>query len=182
MAFQAVLGAALAHDMLDPTDMTASYLSAITGTPLTMADIDEQLLTSEAFIDDPLWCAHTAKDLGLDELRLEAPPGAKAIQVRLGVSGIGPGTVARRLNPPASHSSMALPPKDGIALYAKDHSWRIVFVSGQPIGYIPQPGADPEDSPFPVSWNAIETLTPKTACSTNLSPSGRLTEAQSTEH
>ncbi len=167
MAFQAVLGAALAHDMLDPTDMTASYLSAITGTPLTMADIDEQLLTSEAFIDDPLWCAHTAKDLGLDELRLEAPPGAKAIQVRLGVSGIAEPLLDARI-PRLVIAAWRYRRKDGIALYAKDHSWRIVFVSGQPIGYIPQPGADPEDSPFPVSWNAIETLTTQDGVLANL--------------
>src|SRR6266568_2186975 len=65
--------------------MTARYLSAITGRTITRNQIDDQLLAAVEFIDDTLWCARTAGELGLNRLKLEAPPGAGGIQVRLDV-------------------------------------------------------------------------------------------------
>jgi hypothetical protein len=149
--------------------MTARYLSAITGTQLTKSDIDEQLLTAEAFIDDPLWCKHTAKNLGLDELRLEAPPGAKTIHVRLDVRGITEPLLDARI-PSLAVATRRYRRKDGIAIYAKDRSWRIVLAPGQPVSYLPEPGTDPEDSTRPMTWDAIDALAAENGTLASLFP------------
>ena len=60
--FQPVLAAALAHNLLDPTEMTARYLSAVTGHYVTRTQIDDQILTAVEFIDDDLWCARTRRN------------------------------------------------------------------------------------------------------------------------
>ena len=88
VTFQPVLDAALTHGLLDPTDMTARYLSVVTGHEVTRRQVDDQILTAVEFIDDDLWCARTRQDLDLNQLKLKAPPGAVGIQVRLNVSGI----------------------------------------------------------------------------------------------
>lgn len=66
--------------------MTARYLSAILGHPITLAQVEEELVGAVDYIDDDLWCARTRTELGLDQLNLQAPPGAAQIQVRLDVS------------------------------------------------------------------------------------------------
>jgi hypothetical protein len=88
VTFQPVLAAALAHGLLDPTDMTARYLSAITGRAVSRAQVDDQLLAAVDFVDDILWCARTAEELGLKQLKLEAPPGAVGIRIRLALRGV----------------------------------------------------------------------------------------------
>ncbi len=88
VAFQPVLAAALAHSLLDPTDMTASFLSAVTSHAISSDQVDGQILKALDFIDDALWCARTGEELGLDMLKLKASPGAAAIEVRLDVRGI----------------------------------------------------------------------------------------------
>jgi hypothetical protein len=136
VTFQPVLAAALAHNLLDPTELTARYLSAIASRVITRDQVDDQLLAAVEFIDDDLWCARTAHELGLDQLKLEASPGAVSIQVRLDVRGIADPLLdprVPRLVVAARHYRHC----DGIAMFAPDVGWRLAFVTGETVAYLP---------------------------------------------
>jgi hypothetical protein len=79
VAFQPVLAATFAHNLIEPTNMTARYLSAVTGRTVTPAEVDSQLLNAIEYIDDALWCSRTAEELHLEDLNFQArqaPQGA----------------------------------------------------------------------------------------------------------
>jgi hypothetical protein len=76
VAFQPVLAATFAHNLIEPTNMTARYLSAVTGRTVTPAQVDSQLLNAIEYIDDALWCSRTAEELHLEDLNFQARPGA----------------------------------------------------------------------------------------------------------
>jgi len=97
VAFQPILAAALAKDLVDPTTWTARYLSQVTGYDILPQQIDQTILAAIDFIDDDIWCARMAEELGLSELKLEAPPGATRVQVRLDVRGIADPLLEPRL-------------------------------------------------------------------------------------
>jgi len=59
--FQPVLTAALAHDLLDPTHVTAQYLSTIVGHTIVLTHVEGELLGAVDYIDDELWCAHRCR-------------------------------------------------------------------------------------------------------------------------
>jgi hypothetical protein len=86
VTFQSVLAAAFGHDLIEPTNTTAQYLSAVTGRVVTPAEVDSQLLNAVDYIDDALWCSRTAEELALEGLNLQTHPGAP--RLRLDVRGI----------------------------------------------------------------------------------------------
>lgn len=157
VAFQPVLAAALSHELLDPTDMTARYLSAVTGSPVSQPNVDDQLLAAATFIDDALWCERKAQELGLDGLRLEAPPGAAAIQIRLDIGGITDPLLDPRV-PRLVVAVRHYRDRDGVALFATDKGWRLVFVTGETIAFLPGLDAEPADSVLPVAQGDLEAL------------------------
>lgn len=157
VAFQPVLTAALDQGLLDPTDTTARYLSVVTGQTVTRGHVDDQLLAAVAFIDDVLWCLRIADALGLDELKLQAPPGAAGLQVRIDVRGITePLLDARvpRLVVAARHYRRC----DGVALFAADASWRLAFVNDETIAYLPDLGAVSVESAAPLTGDVLDAL------------------------
>jgi hypothetical protein len=160
VAFQPVLVAALDHGLLEPTDLTAQYLSAITGSGMSRETVDNHLLAAAEFIDDALWCEQQVKELGLDALKLEVPPGTAAIQVRLDVSGI-PDPL---LDPRVPHLIVAARRyrrPNGVALFAVDKGWRMVFVVGETIAFLTGLGAESVDSVRPVTSRDLEALAAK---------------------
>ena len=88
IGLQPVLAAALHHHLVEPTDETARYLSVIAGRLITLAEVDDRLLKVDQYIDDDLWCARMASELGIHKLVLQASPGSASVQVRLDVSDI----------------------------------------------------------------------------------------------
>ncbi len=154
---QPVIIAAFDHDLVDPTDETARYLSAITGRAITRAEVDEQLLSVIAFIDDDLWCVRTAAELGLDDLTLEAPPGAAAIQVRLGVRGIADPLLDPRL-PRLLAAVRQYRRCHGVAVYATDSSWRLSLTEGETIAVLPGLGQAVVESIEPTSDHLLDQL------------------------
>src|ERR1019366_8508511 len=97
VAFQPVLAAGTPHKLVDPTDMTARFLSAVTGHAISSDQVDGQILKALDFIDDALWCARTAEELGLDTLKLKASPGTAAVQARFDVRGTPDPLLAARV-------------------------------------------------------------------------------------
>jgi hypothetical protein len=154
VTFQPVLDAALAHGLLDPTDMTARYLSVVTGHEVTRRHVDDQILTAVEFIDDDLWCARARQELGLNLLRLKAPPGAVGIQVRLDVSGIAEPLFDPRV-PSLVTAARHYRRCDGVAVYALDAGWRLVFSAGETIAYKPSLVAAPVESTAPLTDDAL---------------------------
>ncbi|MDQ1024809.1 hypothetical protein QF035_002391 [Streptomyces umbrinus] len=157
VAFQPVLAAALGHGLLDPTEMTSRYLSAVTGLAITCDKVDDQLLAAIDFIDDDLWCARTAEEFRLEELRLAASPGATAVQVRLDVRGItAPFVDVRvpRLVVVARHYRRC----DGVVLIDADSGWRLAFVTDETIAYLPSVGEALAESTQPLIRGALEAL------------------------
>ncbi|MFE2473705.1 phospholipase D-like domain-containing protein [Streptomyces mirabilis] len=157
VAVKPVLAAALAHGLLDPTETTSRYLSAITGRTVTCDKVDDQLLAAIDFIDDDLWCARTAEEFALDELRLAASPGVTAVQLRLDVRGITtPFVDARvpRLVVAARHYRRC----DGVVLIASDGGWRLAFVTDETIAYLPGVGEALAESTQPLTRGALEEL------------------------
>jgi hypothetical protein len=154
---QPVIIAAFDHNLVDPTDETARYLSAITGRAITRAEVDEQLLDAITFIDDDLWCARTAAELGLDDLTLEAPPGTAAIQIRLGVRGIADPLLDPRL-PRLLVATRQYRRCHGVAIYATDRSWRLSLTEGETIAVLPGLGQAAAESSEPISDHRLDQL------------------------
>jgi hypothetical protein len=157
VAVQPVLAATFAHDLVEPTDMTARYLSAVTSRTVTRTEVDSQLLNAVEYIDDALWCSRTAEELALDELNFQAPPGAARVQVRLDVRGItNPLFDPRipRLVVLVRHYRRC----DGVALFAADASWRLSFATGQTIACLPSLDASMIESTIPLADGVLESL------------------------
>ena len=157
VTFQPVLAAALTHSLIDPTDMTARYLSTVTGHDVTRGQVDDQILTAVEFIDDDLWCIRTRQDLDLNQLELKAPPGAVGIQVRLNVSGITDPLFdprVPRLVTAARHYRRC----DGVAVFAPDAGWRLAFITGETVAYKPDLVAASVESAAPLADGALESL------------------------
>jgi hypothetical protein len=157
VAIQPVLAATFAHDLVEPTDMTARYLSAVTSRTVTRTEVDSQLLNAVEYIDDALWCSRTAEELALDELNFQARPGAARVQVRLDVRGItNPLFDPRipRLVVLVRHYRRC----DGVALFAADTSWRLSFATGQTIACLPNRDASMIESTIPLADGALESL------------------------
>ncbi len=158
VAFQPVLTAALGHGLIQPTDLTASYLSAVTGQQVRRDRIDEDLLVAESFVDDHLWCARTAEELGVARLRLEASPGAGAVRVRLFVTGIADPMLDPRL-PRLLSAVRQYRRGAGVALFDADGGWRrLALVEGAPATYLPARGAPDLQSFRPVDDAALSVL------------------------
>ena len=58
-----------------PTEITAKYLTVATGSPLTQAQVEDQLTAATDYIDDQMWCNRTALELGLRSVRQSHHPG-----------------------------------------------------------------------------------------------------------
>ena len=157
VAFQPVLAAALAHDLLNPTEMTARFLSAVTGHPISSDQIDREILTAMEFIDDALWCARTAGELGLDGLQLKAPPGAAAIQIRLDVRGIPDPLLDARL-PRLVLAARSYRNSGGVAVFGSDTGWRLAFVPGETIACKTSMDATIAESALPFTNGLLEPL------------------------
>ena len=157
VAFQPTLAAGLRQGLIDPTEMTARYLSAVTGGSITQGQVDDQLLSALEFIDDPLWCTRTATELGLSRLNLQAPPGAARIQIRLDVLGVVDPLLDARM-PRLVAAVRTYRHRDGVALFGTDTGWRIAFVTGEAIAYRPGPHADSTDSAAPLAEGDLEAL------------------------
>jgi hypothetical protein len=158
VSFQPPLAGALDHGLLNPTEITASYLSAIAGRAITRPQVDDQLLAAVEFIDDDLWSARTAQELGLGQLRLKAPPGAVDIRVRLDVRGIADPLFdprVPRLVVAARHYRRC----DGVAMFALDAGWRLAFVTGDTVAYLPSLDASSVESAATLTGGVLEGLT-----------------------
>ena len=133
--WQPVVAAALNHDLLGPTDVTARYLTAVIGRTITRAEVDSHFLATLAFIDDALWCARTERELSLDKLELQAPPGAPGIQVRLDVRGVPDPLLDPRV-PRLVAAAHRYRRCEGVAVYGPvDADWRLAFRTGAAIAY-----------------------------------------------
>lgn len=170
VAFQAALAAALAHGLLDPTDMTARYLSAVTGHDVTRSQVDDQILAAVEFIDDDLWCARTRKEFDLKHLELKAPPGAVGIQVRLNVRGIADPLFDPRV-PPLVTAARHYRRCDGVALFALDAGWRLAFTTGETVAYKPDRTAPQVESAVTLTDGTLEGLTAAAGVLADLFPS-----------
>ncbi len=139
---QPVLVAARAHGLLAPTDVTAAFLGAVTGSPVSQGEVAGGLVSAAEFVDDELWCARTAAELGLFSLRLDAPPGSAVIQVRLSVRGMADPLLDPRV-PRLLAAARQYRRATGIAVFEVDEGWRLAFVDGEPVTYLPSArGAD----------------------------------------
>jgi hypothetical protein len=157
IAFQPALAAALAHDLINPTEMTARFLTAVTSHAITKDQVDSQILAAIEFIDDALWCARTAEELGLDGLQLKAPPRAAAVQIRLDVRGILDPLLDARL-PRLVLAARRYRNSGGVAVFGSDAGWRLAFIPGETIAYITGVGAAIAESAIPYTDELVEPL------------------------
>lgn len=176
IGFQPVLTAALDHNLLDPTHGTARYLSAILGHAIALGQIEGEFLSALDYIDDELWCARTATELGLDQLTLQAPPGAAQIQVRLDVRGITDPLRDPRL-PRLIAAVRHYRRCNGVAVFAQAPGWRLTFVIGEPAAYRSGPGADFIESEVTLASETAEHLAAVGGVLADLFPTGQETAA-----
>jgi hypothetical protein len=172
VTFQPVLAAALAHGLLDPTDITARYLSAVTGRDATRRLVDDQILTAVEFIDDDLWCARTRQELDLNQLELMAPPGAVGIQVRLNVSGIANPLFDPRV-PSLVTAARHYRHCDGVAVFALNAGWRLAFITGETVAYKATLIAASVESSAPLTDGTLEGLIAAAGVLADLFPAGQ---------
>jgi hypothetical protein len=168
---QPVLAAALEHELLDPTPVAATYLSALMGSTVGRAQLDSQLIDAISFIDDDLWCSRTTAAFGLRQLELHAPPGVATIQVRLDVKGIEDPLLDSRV-PRLVNAARHYRRCSGVALYSLDAGWRMAFAEGELIGYRPAPSAGVLDSSDLLTVGVLEELAASTGVLADLFPEG----------
>lgn len=133
VACQRVVDGAPRHGLIEPTDHTASYLTAISGELVTKATVDDTLVAAIDFLDDSLWCGRARAELRLDQLSL-APPGGGPAQVRLNAAGILDPLVDPRV-PRLVAGVRHYRKCDGVAVYSAEHGWRLVLSTGDTIAY-----------------------------------------------
>jgi hypothetical protein len=170
--FQPVLVEALGRGLIDPTDLMARYLSAITGDSLSRSQIDDQLLSAVEFLDDDLWCARMIRELGLLRLKLEAPPGAVGIHVRLDVRGINDPLLDPRV-PRLVTAARRYRRHDGVSVFASDAGWRLAFVTGETIAYRSTRGTAYTESVAVLASDTLEDLTDARGVIADLFPVGQ---------
>jgi hypothetical protein len=155
VTFQSVLTAAFSHDLIEPTNTTAQYLSAVTGRVVTPAEVDTQLLNAVDYIDDALWCSRTAEELAFEGLNLQTYPGAT--RLRLDVRGI-----TNPLLDPRVPRLVVLVRRyrrcDRVALFAADASWRLSFATDETIAYRPDRNLSMIESTSPLAAGVLESL------------------------
>lgn len=139
---QAVLGAARRLGLLEPSDLTARYLAAVTGNAHTRDQVADRLLRAETYLDDPLWCARTAQECSLPQVQIDDFPGSP-LQVRLFVSGLGDPLRDPRL-PRLLVAVRNYRPNTRMAVWDADQQWRLVFEDGEPVYYRSSVGPDQE--------------------------------------
>ena len=139
VAAQPIIIAALDRGLLDPTEETVRFITVTASIQVTRQSIERDLLEAACFIDDGLWCARTSSELGLEDLTLRVPPGAAAIQIRVDVGGIADPLHDSRV-PRLVVAARRYRNRDGVALYASDAAWRLTFIPGEAVAYLPQLG------------------------------------------
>ena len=72
----------------------------------------------------------------MNHLELEAPPGAAGIQVRLDVRGIADPLLDPRI-PRLVTAARHYRRCDGVAVFAPDAGWRLAFITGETVAYLP---------------------------------------------
>ncbi|MHA6622488.1 hypothetical protein [Pseudonocardia sp. DLS-67] len=87
VAVQDVLVPALEHGLLEPTQHAASQAVSCGEERATPASMTEDLLSAATFVDDELWCAKSAEELGLDGIWLEERRG-HPVPLAVHVAGI----------------------------------------------------------------------------------------------
>jgi hypothetical protein len=155
--WQAVLASALNHDLIEATETTARYLAEVSGDSVSRDRVDDQLLAAIEFIDDPLWCARTAEEFGVDGLELQVLPGTANALVRLDVRGISDPLLDARV-PRLIVATRRYRRSEGVALYSADADWRLVAVTGEPIGYKPHARGTLVDSTVPLVDGLLEQM------------------------
>ncbi len=173
LASQPLIASALSHGLLDTTQTTVDYLGMVTGTQLTLTQVDDQLLDTIAFIDDALWCARTAAELALERLELHALGSSSSVNVRIDVAGIPDPLLdprVPRLVAAARHYRRC----NGVALRAADASWRISVADGEPVGYLTGVGTATVDSTGPLMAGTLERLTATSGVLADLFPAAQV--------
>lgn len=135
--WQPVIAAALKHNFLEPTELSADFLTIVFGKSITYPKVEEHLLKVIDFIDDKLWSEKTRGELGIKELEITLPPsGAPRLGFQLNVSNIQ-NPLWDPLVPRLIVSACNYRKKDGLAIYSSDFTWRIVISVGKSIIYRP---------------------------------------------
>lgn len=149
--------AARKHGLLDPSDETARYLSAVTGVPLSPERVEGDLSAAQNFIDDELWCERLAAELDLDSVKIRPSPGTALIQARLEVDGIANPLVDPRL-PRMVADVRQYRQCDGIAVYAGDGSWRLALPRDEPVVFVAELGQDERVTERALTSSQLEEL------------------------
>ncbi|WP_308816382.1 hypothetical protein [Pseudonocardia alni] len=87
VAVQEVLVPAFDHGLLEPTRRAAKQAGHLGAERPTAASMTEDLLSAATFVDDELWCAKSAEELGLDGIWFEDRRG-NAVTFAIHVAGI----------------------------------------------------------------------------------------------
>lgn len=154
---QAVLSAALHYQLIEPTETTAEYVSAVVGSTVTREAVDAQLLRVIEYVDDELWCSRAADELGLEHLTLEELPGAESVQVRLGVGGI-PDPLADPRVPRLAVAARRYRRCDGVSLFSTDADWRLAARTGERLTFLPSRDEASRESMEVLDGGALERL------------------------
>ena len=169
IGLQPSIMAARKHGLLDPSDETARYLSAVTSAPLSRERVASDLLAAQDFIDDELWCERLAGELDLPFVRIRPSPGAARIQARLDVGGIDDPLVDPRV-PRLVAEVRHYRECDGVAVYAGDGSWRLALPRDEPVVFIAEVGQDERVTERAVTTSQLEELVASSGVLADLFP------------
>lgn len=167
---QPAIIAADKHGLLQPTNQTAQFLTAVTGTSLSRATIERDLRKAQQFLDDDLWCQRLAAELDLPSISIKPSPGAPHIQVRLEVDGIEDPRIDPRV-PRLVIEAQHYRGCDGVAIYAGNRSWRLVIPQNKPAGFMTELGDTDLSTSTPVSPEHLESLVSSSGVLADLFPS-----------
>jgi hypothetical protein len=175
--WQPTLQAAFDRGLIDVTNTVVADIGAVVGQQMGAEQLRDDLLNCLTFLDDPLWCERTAKELALDSLALEAVHSGQAISVHLKVQGIENPLYDLRV-PKLILAARRYRGTDSIGIFSGDGDWRLVVSDrrrhGAPVVYLPSLRGEMVES-APLAANAIQNLAVSQGVVANLLPQSAMT-------
>lgn len=145
------------HGLVEPTDLTAEYLSRITGHVIGRMQVAADLRYAATFLDDQLWCTQTRTELTLDRLWLEEVRDHHRVQFRLHLTGVAEPLLDPRI--PRLIAAFRDYRRFGRVQIFAGEGWRVVVDDGAPIAYLPGLDRDGVESTLGLTDDLLRSLT-----------------------
>lgn len=165
VAVQDILVPALDHGLLEPTHSTAKQAGHLGAESPTVTSMTEDLLSAATFVDDDLWCAKSAEELGLDGIWFEERRG-NVVPLAVHVAGISdpltdprlPRLLASAVRFRRASAAAVLEADLRAGARATSDGWRLVWSATQQLYFLRNRTDDELESTSVIDGSALQSL------------------------